>query len=115
MNDTGNESSREKPRAAAANSAQSSQPLLPDFSHASAIGFAVMDRQLRYQTVNTALARMNGLPVESHLGKTLRDVLGPAAPTFEPVFRQVFAGGKSISVEVSARSEPDYWLETFSR
>ena len=117
MNDTGNESSREKPRAAAADSAQSSQRLLPDFSHASAIGFAVIDRQLRYQTVNTALARMNGLPVESHLGRTLRDVLGPAAPTFEPVLRQVFAGGKSVSIEfgatLPARSEPDYWLETY--
>ena len=117
MNDNGNESSREKPRAAAADSAQSSQRLLPDFSHASAIGFAVIDRQLRYQTVNTALARMNGLPVESHLGRTLRDVLGPAAPTFEPVFRQVFAGGRAVSLEFSAtlpaRSEPDYWLETY--
>jgi len=117
MNDNGNESSREKPRAAAADSAQSSQRLLQDFSHASAIGFAVIDRQLRYQTVNTALARMNGIPVESHLGKTVRDVLGPAAPTFEPVLRQVFASGKSVSIEFSAtlpaRSEPNYWLETY--
>ena len=117
MNNTGNESSREKPRAAAADSAQSSQRLLQDFSHASDIGFAVIDRQLRYQTVNTALARMNGLPVESHLGNTLRDVLGSAAPTFEPVLRQVFVGGKSVSIEFSAtlptRSEPDYWLETY--
>jgi len=117
MNDTGNESSGEKPRAAAADSAQSSQRLLQDLSHASAIGFAVIDRQLRYQTVNTALARMNDLPVESHLGNTLRDVLGPAAPTFEPVLRQVFADGKSVSIEISAtlpaRSEPDYWLETY--
>lgn len=117
MNDTGNESSREKPRAAAADSAQFFQRLLQDLSHASAIGFAVIDRQLRYQTVNTALARMNRLPVESHLGNTLRDVLGPAAPTFEPVLRQVFAGGKSVSMEFSAtlpaRSEPDYWLETY--
>lgn len=117
MNDTGNESSREKPRAAAADSAQYSQRLLQDFSHTSAIGFAVIDRQLRYQTVNTALARMNGLPVESHLGNTLRDVLGPAAPTFEPVLRQVFASGKSVSIEFTAtlpaRSELDYWLETY--
>ena len=57
MNDTDNESSREKPGAAAAESAQSSQLLLQDFSHASAIGFAVIDRQLRYQAINTALPR----------------------------------------------------------
>ena len=117
MNDPGNESSREKARAAAADSAQFSQRLLQDFTHASAIGFAVIDRRMRYQRINAALARMNGLPVESHLGNTLRDVLGPAASTFEPVFRQVFAGGKSVSMEFSAtlpsRSEPDYWLETY--
>ena len=117
MNNTGNESSLEKPGAAAADSAQSSQLLLQDFSHASAIGFAVVDRQLRYQAINTAGAQMSGIPVESHLGNTLRDVLGSAAPTFEAVLRQVFADGNSISVEFSAtlpaRSEPNYWLETY--
>lgn len=117
MNNTGNESSRKEPRAATADSIQFSQRLLQDFSHTSAIGFAVMDRQLRYQAINAALAQMNGLPIESHLGHTLRDVLGPAAPTFEPVLRQVFASGKSVSIEFSAtlpaRSEPDYWLRTY--
>ncbi|MFF9607346.1 SpoIIE family protein phosphatase [Streptomyces sp. NPDC014684] len=41
----------------------------------SPIGLAVLDTELRFVTVNPALARNNGLPAEEHMGRRLRDVL----------------------------------------
>ena len=39
------------------------------------IGLGLVDRDLRYVHVNERLAAMNGLPVEAHLGRTLREVI----------------------------------------
>ncbi len=41
-------------------------------------GLAFFDRELRYVRVNRALAAMNGVPAEAHVGKGLRDLF-PAA------------------------------------
>ncbi|HEY1418885.1 MAG TPA: PAS domain-containing protein, partial [Myxococcaceae bacterium] len=40
------------------------------------LGIALMDRRLRFVLVNAAMASMNGLPVEAHLGQDVRTVLG---------------------------------------
>ena len=39
------------------------------------IGLAFFDRDVRYLRVNRCLARMNGIPLEEHLGRTAREVL----------------------------------------
>ncbi|MEV7793457.1 SpoIIE family protein phosphatase [Streptomyces sp. NPDC087512] len=44
----------------------------------SPIGLAVLDTGLRYVSVNPALERMNGLPAEDHIGRTVREVLPEA-------------------------------------
>ncbi|GKQ41814.1 SpoIIE family protein phosphatase [Streptomyces sp. A012304] len=41
----------------------------------SPIGLAVLDTDLRFVSVNPALARINGLPAADHLGRTVREVL----------------------------------------
>jgi PAS domain S-box-containing protein len=41
----------------------------------SPIGFAVLDTQLRYVTVNPALERINGVRAEEHVGRTMGEVL----------------------------------------
>ncbi|MFG3232263.1 SpoIIE family protein phosphatase [Streptomyces antibioticus] len=41
----------------------------------SPIGLAVLDTDLRYVTVNPALERINGVPAEDHLGRTVSEVL----------------------------------------
>ncbi|MFF9202717.1 SpoIIE family protein phosphatase [Streptomyces sp. NPDC014986] len=41
----------------------------------SPIGLAVLDADLRYVSVNPALERINGVPAEDHLGRTVREVL----------------------------------------
>lgn len=42
------------------------------------IGFALFDRDLRYLRMSDALAEANGKRVQDHLGRTIREVLGPA-------------------------------------
>ncbi len=58
-----------------------------------AVGFAVLDAELRYLTVNERLARIDGVPVEEHLGRRLADVLPHFAPVAEAPFREVLRTG----------------------
>jgi hypothetical protein len=92
-----------------------SMQLLAGFSHASAIGFAVFDRHLHYLAINKTLAAMNGVPVEAHLGNTLRDICGDLALQIEVVFRRILVTGKpEVPFEVSGllprRTESGHWL-----
>ncbi|MFF7451542.1 MULTISPECIES: SpoIIE family protein phosphatase [unclassified Streptomyces] len=41
----------------------------------SPIGLAVLDTDLRYVSVNPTLERLNGVPAEEHIGRTMREVL----------------------------------------
>ncbi|MFG2683703.1 SpoIIE family protein phosphatase [Streptomyces sp. NPDC048392] len=41
----------------------------------SPIGLAVLDTGLRYVSVNPALERLDGIPAEEHLGRTMRELL----------------------------------------
>ena len=38
------------------------------------VGFAFFDRELRFVRVNEVVARINGLPVEAHLGRSVREI-----------------------------------------
>ena len=70
--------------------------LLADFFNNSNVGLAIFDNQLRYQALNLCLAAMHGIPVESHLGKTLREILGKVALQVEPAVKQVLTTGRPI-------------------
>ena len=39
------------------------------------LGVAIIDREFRFVMVNAAMARMNGRPVEAHLGQEVRTVV----------------------------------------
>jgi hypothetical protein len=88
------------------------------FSHTFALGMAVCDDRLRFSAINEALAAMNGLAVDSHLGFTVRDVLGQAAENIEPCFRKVLSTGQPIFpfelvAKLPTRTGYGYWIETF--
>jgi len=70
--------------------------LLAKFLNNSNVGLGIVDDQLRYQSLNPRLAEMNGIAIESHLGKTLREVLGEVASQVEPAIKQVLATGQPI-------------------
>jgi PAS domain S-box-containing protein len=49
------------------------------------LGFAQFDLALRFVRINEVLARINGVPVEAHLGRTVEEVV----PELEPVAREL--------------------------
>ncbi len=83
------------------------------------VGFGFFDRELRYLRVNPALAEINGLPIEAHLGRTLPEVLPRMPPEVSEAIRQVLRTGRSI-VNKEFRGEtprtpgqPRCWLCSF--
>ncbi|MDH6137207.1 PAS domain S-box-containing protein [Kitasatospora sp. MAA4] len=76
--------------------------VLDGFFTQSPIGMAVYDTELRFVRLNEALARINGLSVEAHLGRRMDAVLpGLNAAEIEAVMRHVLASGVPV---VDARS-----------
>ncbi|MDX3802022.1 SpoIIE family protein phosphatase [Streptomyces sp. AK04-3B] len=60
-------------------------------------GLAVLDTDLRYVSVNPALERINGLPAEEHIGRTVREVLPRLdADALEAAARQVLQTGEPL-------------------
>jgi PAS domain S-box-containing protein len=60
----------------------------------SPIGLALLDPDLHYLLVNPALERIDGIPAEDHVGRSLRDTLPlPDVETIESALRQVLTTG----------------------
>jgi formate hydrogenlyase transcriptional activator len=88
------------------------------FFDAPNVGFLICDESLRYVKINDALARMDGIPAEAHLGKTVYDILGEAAAKVVPAFHQVFSTGQPLSnfevvAKLPSRTEPAHWIENY--
>ncbi|MGW4875137.1 SpoIIE family protein phosphatase [Streptomyces sp. NPDC004262] len=63
----------------------------------SPIGLAVLDTRLRFVSVNPALERLNGVPAEEHLGRTLREVLPHLdADALESAYLRVLRTGEPV-------------------
>jgi PAS domain S-box-containing protein len=83
------------------------------------VGFAFWDRNMRYVRINQALAEMDGLPVEDHIGRTLAEVLPDMAPVLEPLSRRVIETGESVvGLELegetpAAEGERRNWLASY--
>jgi PAS domain S-box-containing protein len=85
------------------------------------IGLGFWDRELRFVRLNDALAEINGLPLEAHLGKTPRQLLPNLAGVeqIEDDWRRILASGEPVlNVEVSgetpaAPGEMRYWVESW--
>nr|WP_225937634.1 PAS domain-containing protein [Myxococcus sp. RHSTA-1-4] len=60
------------------------------------VGLAFVDLDLRYIHINEALAAINGLPREAHLGRKVRDVVPELWPLLEPHYRQVLETGQPV-------------------
>jgi formate hydrogenlyase transcriptional activator len=89
--------------------------LLSAFFAASNVGLSIVDTRLNYQAINKALAEMNGFPVEAHLGKSMRDILGNAAESVEPILRRVLLTGEPVTnvpleLHLPTRTEVGHWV-----
>ena len=60
------------------------------------VGLNILDRELRFIQINELLGKINGVPVEEHLGKTIREILPQIAPVAEPIYQQVLATNQPI-------------------
>ncbi len=60
------------------------------------IGLCSFDTHLRYIQINDWLAALNGLPIEAHLGRTLREVLPEVAAGVEHQLREVMETGDPL-------------------
>ena len=79
------------------------------------IGQAILYWGLRFQTINNAFAGMNGLPVEAHLGRTVREILGDVGARIEPVLYRVLRNRRALlNVQVTGklptRTEVGCWM-----
>jgi PAS domain S-box-containing protein len=87
---------------------------LIDTIYASApVGLCFVDRELRYISVNNALAEMNGHSPDYYLGKTVRQAVPELADVVEAHYRRVIDSGQPvIDVEVSSAAlsnQRRYW------
>ncbi|MFN6558986.1 MAG: PAS domain S-box protein [Nostoc sp. ChiSLP01] len=78
------------------------------------IGIGVWDEKVRYVRLNNALAEINGLSQEMHIGKTVVELLPGIAAEVTEAFRHVVETGESISQETSgetpaAPGKQRYW------
>jgi serine phosphatase RsbU (regulator of sigma subunit)/PAS domain-containing protein len=83
------------------------------------VGFAFIDREFRYSHVNTRLAETNGIPLEDHLGRTVREIVPRLADQIIPVLQRVFDEGESLTgIEITGETpaQPEVtriWEEGF--
>jgi two-component system, chemotaxis family, CheB/CheR fusion protein len=75
----------------------------------SPVGMSQLDRELRFVRINDALAKMHGIAVADHIGRTIREVMPVIADKVEPTLRSVLETGESVvdielSGEMPARS-----------
>lgn len=90
------------------------------FATSASSGLLLLDTDLRYVFVNDALARMNGVSAERHVGRRARDVM-PLLEKDEPVLRALLADGRTREL-ISSRGTHDadmaarrYWLGVYDR
>ena len=70
------------------------------------VGLCVLDANLRYTQINERLAAMNGLSVQQHIGRTMRETVPHLAEWSEAICRQIFATGQPVlNLEVTGQTD----------
>ena len=68
------------------------------------VGVALFDRELRYIRVNDAMARIDGIAVGDHLGKTVSEVLPRLGADLVAALRGVLRTGEAVSREITGET-----------
>ncbi|MBD1936994.1 PAS domain S-box protein [Microcoleus sp. FACHB-68] len=96
--------------------AEAAQRQLETIFETSPIGLALLDSEQRFIAINEALAEINGLTREQHLGYSIPDLFGQSDPKLVEVFHQIYATGNpfispNFAVNVPGRSDrrPGYY------
>jgi PAS domain S-box-containing protein len=73
------------------------------------VGLCLLDKNFRYLHINERLASMNGLSVEAHLGRTVRQAVPHLADGTEALCRQAVASGQpvlNVELEGTTNAQP---------
>ncbi|MGH9529050.1 MAG: CHASE3 domain-containing protein [Terriglobales bacterium] len=76
--------------------ARQSREVVNAFFSSSTVGFAILDKELRYRRINEILASMSGMSPADFLGRSVGQIFGGSAPDAESAFRQVISTGTPI-------------------
>ena len=95
--------------------ASESYALLDTLLLSAPVGIGFWDRELRFVRLNDALAELNGLPVEDHIGKTLAEVIPDLAPALEPLYRRVLETGQPVTHEetTGTGAQERQWISSY--
>ncbi len=79
------------------------------------VGLAILDEQLRFRTVNSTLAGINGISVGGHLGKSISAVLGSFEHAVSPLILQVLTDRQpllhcNLVGLLPTRREEGHWI-----
>src|SRR3954469_11955859 len=88
--------------------AERSLALLDTLFATAPVGLAFFDHELRYMRINEALASINGLSVEEHLGRTFGEILPEAdADVVDQIRRMLETGEAATDLEVQVATQRD--------
>jgi PAS domain S-box-containing protein len=82
------------------------EAMIDAFFTGSPVGLAIVDADFRFVSVNERLADINGVPVEGHLGRTLREVVPDVADAIEPAWTKVMQTGVPVVMEEVSTETP---------
>lgn len=85
---------------------EESLAILDQSLNKSPIGFALVDKELRYLRINESLARYNKLDSAQHLGRKVTEIIADGDQQIIPFIEQVFATGDAF-MNIAYRSTKD--------
>ena len=103
----------------AARVARETAALLDTLFATAPVGLAYLDRELRYIRINDALAAVNGVPRDEHIGKSVHEVVPDLAQELAETWNEILATGEPVvDTELSGRTpgtgdEIAHWLSSY--
>ena len=89
------------------------------FFLSSTVGFAILDKDLRYRRINEILAHMAGMSPADFVGRSVGEIFAGRASNAEAAFRQVVSTGtpvldREVSEELPGKpGETSHWLVNY--
>jgi len=76
------------------------------------VGLVLMDKDYRFVRINERMAEINGLPVEAHIGRTLREVVPELADRIMELYRPVYERGEPVlNIEIHGATPKEPGVE----
>lgn len=79
---------------AARTEAESAQRQLANIFETSPVGLGFLDRDQRFVAINEALAEINGLSPDEHIGKSIPEIFGQSDPAMVDLIDRIYETGK---------------------